>query len=300
MAGEMRDSFRQAMSEMFMGDNPKNKKAEARQEDAHAAPMDSPEFEQAPQGEAAVGRSTTIRHVEQSPAEAQLSRMSRGISDLEPNFDLARPAPAPAPTTPTSTVATAPVAATTASTPAADARPSVTAVPAGRSDGAESTVSTATYVSRGEGTTLPEDEAPVRSSIIAEGTEITGEVKFGSNAEVYGVLNAKVMSENDIITNMGSIVGDVVAKNLDMLNAKITGDVATYGDLRLSDASILTGDVAATRMDLRGQLIGNSAVRREINVHSTARLAGDVEAGSIAIGHGAKVRGYINVGFDDE
>ena len=299
----MRDSFRQAMSEMFMGDNPKNKKTETRREDAHAAPMDSPEFEQAPQSEVTVGRSTTIRHVEQDPAQAQLSRMSRGISDLEPDFDVARPAPAPttpvaAPTTPASPAAATP-AATAASTPV-DTRPSVTAVPAGRSDVAESTVSTATYVARGEGTTLPEDEATVRSSIIAEGTEITGEVKFGSNAEVYGILNAKVMSENDIITNMGSIVGDVVAKNLDMLNANITGDVATYGDLRLSDTSILTGDVAATRMDLRGQLIGNSAVRREINVHSTAKLAGDVEAGSIAIGHGAKVRGYINVGFDDE
>ena len=139
-----------------------------------------------------------------------------------------------------------------------------------------------------------------RTSIIAEGTEITGEVKFGSNAEIYGTLSGKVVSDSDIITNAGKINGDVEAKNLDMMNAKITGDVATQGDLRLSDSSVLTGDIAAARMDLRGQVKGNAAVRRELNVHSSAKLEGDVEAGSIAIGHGARVRGFINVGTDEQ
>jgi len=70
--------------------------------------------------------------------------------------------------------------------------------------------------------------------------------------------------------------------------------------LRLSDSSVLTGDIAAARMDLRGQVKGNAAVRRELNVHSSAKLEGDVEAGSIAIGHGARVRGFINVGTDEQ
>jgi cytoskeletal protein CcmA (bactofilin family) len=301
VAGEMRDSFRQAMSEMFMGGDSENEKTAGQQGQIPArpvapsgapqqavptgrpavaptaAPVNRPVPAAAPAGRpapATLGRSTHIRHVEQNPAEAQLAKMSKDIA--EPRTQAAQTTAA----TPAAAGASA-AATVTAEAPAANEAP-----PAVQAEGAS------------EGSTQP--RGPIRSSIIAEGTEITGEVKFGSDAEVYGVLNAKVMSEDDIVTNMGSIFGDVVAKNLDMLNAEIKGDVATYGDLRLSDASILTGDVAASRMDLRGQLVGNSAVMREMNVHSTAKLAGDVEAGSLAIGHGAKVRGYINVGFDEE
>ena len=288
----MKDSFRQAMSEMFMGDDPKKQQAAAGQgQTPQAAVPAAPASRPAP---AMTGRTTTIKHVEQNPAEAQLSKMSRDISELKPEFTSPSPSSTPAPTS-----------ATVVDAKTVDASRTID-VPPGRSDGpaayeGDTRAAAATLAEAGDTAgDGAKAHGPVRSSIIAEGTEITGEVKFGSNAEIYGILNAKVMSEDDIITNTGSITGDVVAKNLDMLNAQITGDVATYGDLRLSDASILTGNVAATRMDLRGSLVGNSAIRREINVHSSARLAGDVEAGSIAIGHGARVRGFINVGFDDE
>jgi len=309
VAGELRDSFRQAMSEMFMGDDPNNKKAEPQNADASVsagvtssaneprqapvAPTAAPRpaapnpAQQAPAPVApaartggnapagsvtgsipVTGRSTVIRHVEQNPAEAQLARMSQDMSGLTPEFTDVEQG------TGEETTGTIPAVAPTSGN-----------VTAPTNDDTEEAA---------------EPQGPIRSSIIAEGTEITGEVKFGSDAEVYGTLNAKVVSEDDILTNTGTITGDVVAKNLDMLNAEIKGDVATYGDLRLSDSSVLTGDVAAMRMDLRGQLVGNSAVRREMNVHSTAKLAGDVEAGSLAVGHGAKVRGFVNVGFEEE
>ena len=139
----------------------------------------------------------------------------------------------------------------------------------------------------------------VRPTIIAEGTKISGDVEFGSNAEVYGVLHANVQSENDIITNSGQIIGDVHAKNMDMINAEVRGDVATAGDFRVNDKSEMQGNVDARRMDLRGKLTGDSNVANELNVHSSAIVAGDIEAGSIAIGHGAKIKGFINAGSGD-
>jgi len=145
-----------------------------------------------------------------------------------------------------------------------------------------------------------EEKKPQRMTIIAEGTEISGEVKFASKAEVYGTINATVQSIDDIIANTGEITGNVSAKNIDMLDSKIKGDVATAGDIRLNDRSVLTGGVSANRMDLRGQVVGDASVRRELNVHNTARLQGDIEAGSIAIGHGARIKGFLNIeGVDD-
>jgi len=114
------------------------------------------------------------------------------------------------------------------------------------------------------------------------------------------VLHGNTISKYDIITNTGEIVGDVIAKNMDVLNAEVKGDVATAGDFRMNAKSELTGNVAASRMDLRGKLTGDTAVAKEMNVHSSANLAGDVKAGSIAIGHGAKIKGFVNVGTDSE
>jgi len=139
----------------------------------------------------------------------------------------------------------------------------------------------------------------VRPTIIAEGTKISGDVEFGSNAEVYGVLHANVQSESDIITNSGQIIGDVHAKNMDMINAEVRGDVTTAGDFRVNDKSEMQGNVEARRMDLRGKLTGDSNVANELNVHSSAIVGGDIEAGSIAIGHGAKIKGFINAGSGD-
>lgn len=257
--------------------------APAKPESGQASPV-SPQATMTPPGPAAdtstssipvTGRSTVIKHVEQNPAEVQFAKMNQDMSSMKPEFSSSAPAASSAPVQATQNNPTAHVAA-------------------------EAVAQEVTASTQENTEEAAEPQGPVRSSIIAEGTEITGEVKFGSDAEVYGTLNAKVVSEDDILTNTGTITGDVVAKNLDMLNAVIKGDVATYGDLRLSDSSVLTGDVAAMRMDLRGQLVGNSAVRREMNVHSTAKLAGDIEAGSLAVGHGAKVRGFVNVGYEEE
>lgn len=138
-----------------------------------------------------------------------------------------------------------------------------------------------------------------RSTIIAEGTEIVGEVKLASNAEIYGILHGNVSSTKNIFTK-GEIVGDIVAVNLDMLQAEVRGDVTTLGAVRLSNDSELIGDVAALRLDLRGKLKGNTAVVNEMNVHNTAVLDGNVEAGSIAVGHGAQIDGYLNIGNSEE
>ena len=291
VAGEMRDSFRQAMSEMFMGGDSDDNKGQAPQgaKSGQGSASAAPDTTAADSGPA-TGRSTVIRHVEQNPAEAQLARMSQDMSGLQPEFAATK---STSPERRGQAAPAAPTAPVTQTAPASSVAPTVP-VPARNTESAQAVPGNVVAEEAAE------PQGPIRSSIIAEGTEITGEVKFGSDAEVYGTLNAKVISEDDILTNTGTITGDVVAKNLDMLNAEIKGDVATYGDLRLSDSSILTGDVAAMRMDLRGQLIGNSAVRREMNVHSTAKLAGDVEAGSLAVGHGAKVRGFVSVGFEEE
>jgi len=153
------------------------------------------------------------------------------------------------------------------------------------------------------GETDAEPAPPVRNlrpTIIAEGTEIKGTVTFGSNAEVYGVLHGDVTSRSNIVSNAGSIVGDVKANNMDMVNAELRGDVATTGDFRMNDKSTLTGNVEASRMDLRGTLTGDTTVFHELNVHSSAVVSGDIEAESIAIGHGARLRGFVNVGSDDD
>ena len=323
MAGEVRDSFRQAMSEMFMGED-----SEDRSEDRGArmtpnpnrpttaggtgmnpggvspiptsrtAPATRPTVPTGTAGVAAGGSTP-------NSAEVQFARMNQDMSGFKPGATASDGAVAPA---------------GKSNTPLANSQgerssyggpmnkiadqntPNRMAAVGGTGDrnrGGDNPTPPNSGANAALGAEAAQPRGAHRTSVIAEGTEISGEVKFGSNAEIYGTLSGKVVSDNDIVTNAGTINGDVIAKNLDMMNAKVTGDVATQGDLRLSDSSVLTGDIAAARMDLRGQVKGNAAVKRELNVHSSAKLEGDVEAGSIAIGHGARVRGFINVGTEE-
>ena len=324
MAAEVRDSFRQAMSEMFMGENSENSGVTGMTSTSNR-PTTAPGSSMRPGGASPIPTSRTAATVrptvpsgapgaaadrpDPGSAEVQFARMNQDMSGFKLGATASDSAAVPA------GKSNAPLANSqgerssyggpmnkiadqnTTNRMAAvggtgdrnrDNRGGDTPTPP--SSGASAVLSSEAAQPRGAH----------RTSIIAEGTEITGEVKFGSNAEIYGTLSGKVVSDNDIVTNAGLINGDVVAKNLDMMNAKITGDVATQGDLRLSDSSVLTGDIAASRMDLRGQVKGNAAVKRELNVHSSAKLEGDVEAGSIAIGHGARVRGFINVGTEEQ
>ena len=332
MTGELRDSFRQAMSELFMGDDRKKSK-NLEQADATAddtlMDLDSP----FPTAARPIDRSQIDRRP--SSGYSSVERSDGSDTPTDKNQSEAMRPPAASGTTGTSdsqsgatkSAATTPVPATARPAAASGARPGVSAASPARQRDVKSTdeddyampavfsVDAFKPVSVDDSS----DDDPIeprqqdgsdadarptggqaRPTIIAEGTEITGEVKFGSNAEVYGVLHGNVRSQDNIVTNTGSIVGDVVARNMDMINAEVKGDVATAGDFRVNDNSVMVGNVEATRMDLRGTITGDSAVSKEINVHSSAKLSGDVEAGSIAIGHGAKVKGYINVGSDDE
>ena len=300
MAGGVRGSFRQAMSEMFMGgDNSKD--AERKPDRAATRSSDSPEIggdrdssvgaassSMSASGAGDYSRDTdtgaaATRMPVSDTAEAQVAQMSRDISGGELVDDaMADP-----------------------EDKGADGRSGTASGGGGRLNFRE--MIAADFGGSGGGDDFggdgdfdPSDgeggaRTPQRITVIAEGTEISGDVKFASKAEVYGTINATVESANDIIANTGSITGNVVAKNIEMLDSEIKGDVATAGDIRLNTNSVLTGEVNANRMDLRGQIIGDTVVKGELNVHNTARLQGDIEAGSIAIGHGARIKGFLNI-----
>ena len=320
MAGEIRGSFRQAMSEMFLGgDDPvasnKNPQQTEQNESQNpqatgpavapptsggisvatspgpqAKPQDGQDSNVTPHPQTAKIATSTQNPTRTSaqtpthtPAHTQLERMHQDISGLEPKFS--------------------DTGNDMNSNKETDTRPSQTSpeeISSENKDEREILPNTPALEQKDAGSAESSTpQGPARTTVIAEGTEIKGEVKLASNAEIYGIVEAKVVSNSNILANTGTITGDVAAKNVDLLNAAVTGNVATAGDLRLSDSSVLTGDVAASRMDLRGAVIGNTAVRREFNVHSTAKLEGDVEAGSIAIGHGARVHGFISVGNEE-
>jgi len=340
MAGELRDNFRQALSELFLGGNPKEddssedypslaENAEVESPLLDTAQMDDfqpesdfeiadsePKIPEAPVSEpiaepAFVSTVPSIDDFAQRGADIESQPEPEPVAAPaaapEPVVVAAAPAPEPAPEpAKVSVIDTAAVAAS-------DDPPvfSVSDYSSAAADKAEVPAADDTPVfsvgdySSDSGADTPDagDEAApieyVRPTIIAEGTEITGEVKLSSNAEIYGVLHGNVSSNKDIFTK-GSIVGDVVAANLDVLQTEVRGDVTTSGAVRLGNESALIGDVDALRVDLRGRLKGNSSVANEMNVHNTAVLDGNVEAASIAIGHGAKIDGYLNIGGDED
>lgn len=84
-------------------------------------------------------------------------------------------------------------------------------------------------------------------TLIGQGTEITGDLKFTGGLHVDGKITGKVVAEEDsssilILSEFGHIEGDVKVPNM-VLNGKIVGDV--YGSTRveLAPKSRINGSV---------------------------------------------------------
>lgn len=86
------------------------------------------------------------------------------------------------------------------------------------------------------------------TSLIAKGTEVTGEVKFSGNLEVEGVVQGNVVASEGAenaqvrIQPSGKIIGDVVAPVV-IVNSCVEGNIYSAKRIELAAQAIVCGDL---------------------------------------------------------
>ena len=101
---------------------------------------------------------------------------------------------------------------------------------------------------------------------------------------------ASVLTESLTIT--GRVAGDGDLE----VRGHLEGEVDLRGELTLAQGSTVRANVAATRVVVRGALVGDTRATESIVLEATARVVGDLAAPRITIALGAQIRGTLDMG----
>lgn len=84
------------------------------------------------------------------------------------------------------------------------------------------------------------------NTLIGEGTEVEGIVKFTGGLHVVGTINGGAVSKNEdsllIVSENALVTGDVVVKHL-IVNGQIDGEIYVDGKVELFDKARINGDI---------------------------------------------------------
>lgn len=143
------------------------------------------------------------------------------------------------------------------------------------------------------------NENTKKVSYITEGTIIKGDVSTSSALIVKGTVEGNVTSTDDVEVR-GNVTGGIQANNVNIAGCHIVGDITCTGNLFVDQVSSVTGNVNSNQIKVSGKVNGQIVVKKTAEFLSTSTVVGDVYAASIAIEHGARVKGFVDVKGEEE
>ncbi len=76
---------------------------------------------------------------------------------------------------------------------------------------------------------------------------------------------------------------------------KLEGEVAGDGTLHLGDSAVITGDINATSVNVRGKINGNITAKEKVDIKTKAEVFGDIRAARLSVEEGVTMVGRTEV-----
>ena len=83
------------------------------------------------------------------------------------------------------------------------------------------------------------------------------------------------------------------------ISGRFKGDVHVDGSLTVEAGAHLAGSVRAASVIVAGEIEGNIEGAQKVELHQTGVLNGDVNAGSLSVAGGARMRGRAEFGWSE-
>ncbi len=135
-------------------------------------------------------------------------------------------------------------------------------------------------------------------TVITEGTTINGSISAEGAMEINGTVNGNVDSKG-VLYVQGVVKGDVKADKLYVNTPRIEGNLTSVTDIKVSQDTVVIGDVKGSLAYVAGAVKGNIDVNGVVEVASTAIVKGDIIAKSIQVNNGAVVDGHFSLNYAD-
>jgi cytoskeletal protein CcmA (bactofilin family) len=138
-----------------------------------------------------------------------------------------------------------------------------------------------------------------QTSVIAEGTTVTGRLRSSGHVEIMGKIDGNVEADGDVTVN-GKVTGNIKGEQLRMLNCSVKGNLEADSRVVINSESVIIGDVSADSVVLDGKLKGNIVVSKTAVFNSNSYLMGDITTSTISVDSGAVINGMVRTYVDQD
>lgn len=119
-----------------------------------------------------------------------------------------------------------------------------------------------------------------------------------TNAEemIEANLEEQAQSDDNVDTVVGpsvNVEGDFASEGNIIVKGTVTGSVHTSKNLLVEPGAKIIANVRASSATIAGEVRGNMKVKEYVELTSTARIVGDIEAATIAMEAGALLYGKV-------
>ena len=108
-------------------------------------------------------------------------------------------------------------------------------------------------------------------------------------------MNNNPSSSKNVLNSDVEIKGNLKFSGELTFDGKLEGEIHTDGVLTLGDSAIVTGNVNAQNVIVRGKITGNITAKEKIEIKAKAELFGDIRAAKLAVEEGVTFVGKTEV-----
>ena len=142
------------------------------------------------------------------------------------------------------------------------------------------------------------DEADAETTYITKGTKLTGDIETDGSIDIIGTVEGNIICQGKVVVG-GNVDGSITAGELYANNAKIKGEVKSYGSVKVGVGTVIVGGIQGESAVIAGAVNGDIDVQGPVIVDSTAVIMGNIKSRSVQINNGAVIEGFCSQSYSD-
>lgn len=136
------------------------------------------------------------------------------------------------------------------------------------------------------------------TAVITAGMTINGDIISEGSMEVIGTIvgNIDILGKLNIT---GAVQGNSKAAEIYCESAKITGEIASEGSVKIGQSTVIIGNISANSAVIAGAVKGDIDVHGPVVLDTSAIVMGNIKSKSVQINNGAVIEGMCSQCYAD-
>lgn len=141
-------------------------------------------------------------------------------------------------------------------------------------------------------------EKDICVTVITSGTVINGDIVSEGDVTVDGRVKGNIEIGGKLVIT-GELEGDLTCGELYADSSKINGIIDVEGPVKISENSIIIGDIKAASAVIAGAVKGNIDITGAVVLDSNAKILGDINSKYVQINNGAVIEGRCTQSYSE-